>query len=78
MPDLDNRRRLADLYIQYPRPEVTIIHGDRDRSIRVTMGRSLAGLFPDWINYIEVKGAGHVDIYEDDPALIYDALAGKK
>ena len=41
------------------------------------MGRTLAGLFPDWVTYVEVEDAGHVDVSKNHPALIYDALAGK-
>ena len=79
MPDrMDNRKRLADLYVKSPRPGVTIIHGSRDRSIPVSMGRHLAGLFPGWIHYIEVEGAGHVDIYRDRPELVYEALMGER
>ena len=55
----DNRARLAELAARKPRPAVTIIHGDTDNIVPVTMGRELAGLYPDWIHYIELVGGDH-------------------
>ncbi len=78
MPDgLDNRKRLKDLHGKSPQPGVVLIHGEKDRSIPVRMGRSLASLYPDWIVYREIPGGGHVDILETQRPLIYDAIAGK-
>jgi predicted esterase len=55
----DNRARLAELPQHAPRPAVTIIHGDADNIVPVQMGRELAGRYPDWIAYHELKGGDH-------------------
>ncbi|MCE5230713.1 hypothetical protein LLG95_14130 [bacterium] len=55
----DNEKRLAELAARTPRPEVTIIHGDRDQIIPVEMGRALAAAHPGWIQYHELRFVDH-------------------
>lgn len=42
--------------------QVHIFHGEQDRAIPVTMGRTLADLHPDVVTYREIEGKGHNDI----------------
>lgn len=75
IPDkMDNEEYLKELYNRTPRPEVTIIHGDEDRVVPVTMGRELFSLFPSWIHYREIPGAGHSDVIQKTEDLLFQAL----
>ena len=75
MPDrMDNKERLRELSQRLNRPAVVLIHGSRDQTIPVEMGRDLAGLFPEWIVYHEIEGRDHVGILNTHQALILRAL----
>lgn len=54
----DSRARLGELLTRPDPPEISILHGDADGVIPVTMGRELAGMSPK-IDYQEIRGAGH-------------------
>jgi len=59
MPDrMDNRKRLADLYVKSPRPGVTIIHGSRDRSIPGEHGTPSGRAFPRMDPLYRGRGCG--------------------
>ena len=74
-PDgMDNRARLTQLHDAARPPEVTIFHGDADKSLPVKMGRQLAALFPRWIRYREMPGVGHVDILKTSGDRMCQAL----
>ncbi len=73
----DNRSRLAEVAAQPDRPRVTIIHGSGDEIVPVQMGRALAGAYPDWIKYIELKNVRHNDILDDRDKSIVRAMAGE-
>ena len=68
----DNRARLAEMFAAGA-PAVTIVHGDADEIIPVTMGRALAAEFPA-ITYREIAGTGHNSVLHDGQAEIYAAL----
>lgn len=72
----DNRARLAELAFHNPRPKVAIIHGARDSIVPVGMGRSLAALYPQWIEYHEISHADHQSFFQEDKALIYRVMRG--
>jgi pimeloyl-ACP methyl ester carboxylesterase len=75
MPDrMDNKECLKKLSQRLNRPGVVLIHGSRDETIPVEMGRDLAGLFPEWIEYHEIEGGDHVGILKTHEALILQAL----
>jgi pimeloyl-ACP methyl ester carboxylesterase len=65
----DNKVRLAEILQQKNPPKITIIHGDQDEVIPVSMGRSLAA-FSDSITYIEIHGAGHSGLIAQQIELI--------
>lgn len=77
VPDrFDNMARLAELALQHPRPAVVIIHGARDPIVPVGMGRRLAALYPEWIEYHELPKANHQSFFQDEKALIYRVMQG--
>ncbi len=54
--------------------EVTIIHGEDDRIIPVTMGKTLAGMAPDRIQWHPVPGADHNDLLSHAFPLLKDVV----
>jgi pimeloyl-ACP methyl ester carboxylesterase len=75
IPDrMDNGEYLRELHRRIPRPEVTIIHGDQDQVVPVTMGRELFHLFPSWIRYREIRGAGHTDVIQQAEEIFFQIL----
>lgn len=75
IPDkMDNGEYLKELYNRIPRPEVTIIHGNRDQIVPVTMGCELFNLFPSWIHYHEIPGAGHTDVIQKTEGIFFQIL----
>ncbi len=53
---------------------LTVLHGSRDRVIPVTMGRELAAAFGEWIEYVEIPGAGHNDILLEGGNAVFTAM----
>jgi pimeloyl-ACP methyl ester carboxylesterase len=70
----DNRTRLAEIAAQPDRPSVTIIHGDADEIAPVRMSRELAAAHPDWITYVEIRGADHNWLLGIAQREIFDAM----
>ncbi|MES2982046.1 MAG: alpha/beta hydrolase [Verrucomicrobiota bacterium] len=69
----DNEARLAELAARGP-GEVIIIHGSDDESIPVTMGRKLAEQRKDVVHFIEIPGARHNTIQDQNAGNLSDAL----
>lgn len=69
----DNEARLAELAARGP-GEVIILHGSDDESIPVTMGRKLADQRKDVVHYIEIPGARHNTIQEQNAADLSEVL----
>jgi pimeloyl-ACP methyl ester carboxylesterase len=69
----DNEARLAELAARGP-GEVIILHGSDDESIPVTMGRKLADQRKDVVHYIEVPGARHNNIHDQNAGELSGAL----
>lgn len=70
----DNKARLQELSEYNPKPIVTILHGDRDRTIPVSMGRELGKAFPDMIRYWEITGGRHNSILSSAEGQIFAAM----
>jgi len=70
----DNRARLKELLELTNPPEITIIHGTEDDLIPVTMGRELAALSPERINYYEIPERGHSGLIAQELDLIYKIM----
>lgn len=70
----DNRARLTELAASAQPPRVTIIHGTKDETIPVRMGRELAAAHPQMIDFHEVPHASHGSVLILGLPLIYEAL----
>jgi pimeloyl-ACP methyl ester carboxylesterase len=57
-------------------PSITIIHGSKDASLPVEMGRKLAAVNPDLINYYEIPQGDHISILTTHRDLIFHSLLG--
>ena len=73
----DNIGVLSRLYAQTPPPAVTIVHGEKDALIPVSMGRSLAQNLPAPIEFHGIPGASHTGVFWDAKELIYAKLRGE-
>ena len=69
----DNEARLAELAARGS-GEVIIIHGSDDESIPVTMGSKLADQQKDMVHFIEIPGARHNTIQDQNAGILSDAL----
>jgi alpha-beta hydrolase superfamily lysophospholipase len=75
VPDhYDNEARLSELERRQPRPEILIIHGVRDPVVPVDMGRELAHLYPQWIEYEELPGGTHQSFFHQDRERVLQAM----
>lgn len=70
----DNEARLNELVARNPRPQVTIIHGDRDQVIPVEMGRELAAEHKGWIDYRELRFVDHVAVIEISKPIWHEVM----
>ena len=70
----DNVEALRRVCAQTPPPAVTIVHGERDSLIPVSMGRSLAQTLADPIEFYSIPGASHNTVFWDARELIYAKL----
>jgi hypothetical protein len=74
---IDNRKLIRKLLKSPDPPEITIFHGEEDRTLPVRMGRNLRDVAPDRIDYREFPGDSHVGILTTRHKLILTALIGR-
>ena len=70
----DNVEALSRVCAQTPPPAVTVVHGEKDALIPVSMGRSLAHNRPHPVEFHSIPGASHNGVFWDAKALIYAKL----
>ena len=70
----DNTSIISKLVSKESTPKIIIIHGDNDEVIPVRMGRVLAQLKPEIIDYYEIPGGDHNSIISDQTDLIIRRL----
>ena len=70
----DNVAALSRLFAQTSPPKVTIIHGEKDNLIPVSMGRALAESMPNQIEFRSIPGASHFGVFRDARELIFAKL----
>ena len=58
----ENREPLQMVLERNPTPAILIAHGDRDEVVPVEMGRELASLNQEKVEYLEIPDTGHNDI----------------
>jgi len=73
----DNVGALSRVSAQTSPPTVTIVHGEKDALIPVSMGRSLAQTLPNPIEFHGIPGASHTSVFWDAKELIYAKLRGE-
>jgi pimeloyl-ACP methyl ester carboxylesterase len=73
---IDNREIIRQLLSDEEPPEITIMHGAKDASLPVSMGRELAAIDPDRINYLEFPEDDHTSILTTRRDLIFGILNG--
>ena len=73
----DNVEALSRVRAQTPSPAVTIVHGEKDALIPVSMGRSLAQDLPAPIEFHGISGASHNTVFWEAKELIYAKLRGE-
>ncbi len=62
--NFDNRESLRKVRAAQNVGPIHLVHGDQDEVVPVTMGRELRDEFYDIVEYHEIPGAGHRDIFE--------------
>ena len=72
----DNVGALSRVCVQTPSPTVTIVHGEKDALIPVSMGRSLAQTQSDLIEFRSIPEASHQTVFWAARELIYAKLRG--
>ncbi|HTC13056.1 MAG TPA: alpha/beta hydrolase [Chthoniobacterales bacterium] len=60
----DKHVSLKTILAQNEIPEICIFHGEKDDIVPLKMGRALAPLDPHRIKLLEIRGAGHNDIFQ--------------
>jgi uncharacterized protein len=73
----DNVGALSRVCAQTPPPAVTIVHGEKDALIPVSMGRSLAQTLPNPTEFHSMPGASHNSVFWAAKELIYAKLRGE-
>ena len=73
---INNVKLIEELLQREDPPEITIIHGAQDASLPVEMGRELANLNPDLIQYFEIPQGDHSSILTTHRDLIFYSLLG--
>jgi uncharacterized protein len=71
----DNVARLDEIAKRSPRPALTVIHGDSDDIVPVSMSRELVARYAGWAEYHEIKGGDHNMIMLAAEPLIKKAIA---
>jgi hypothetical protein len=74
---IDNREIIGKLLRSDHPPDITIIHGAKDLSLPVKMGRELAEIDPEKITYHEFPEEDHTSILTNQRDLIFRTLTGR-
>ncbi|PLX90322.1 MAG: hypothetical protein C0614_00845 [Desulfuromonas sp.] len=73
---IDNRELLKEILGRSSPPRISILHGDRDQTLPVTMGADLAAVAPEQIDFYRFAEDGHVNILTRRRQLIFSSLNG--
>ncbi len=75
---IDNLALTRRILAGHQKPLITIIHGRKDTSLPVEMGRKLADVNPEFIKYYEIPQGDHISIITTHRDLIFHSLLGAK
>ena len=70
----DNLTALSRVCAQNPELKMTIIHGEKDALIPISMGRKLSQSVPDSPEFHSIPGASHGSVFADAREVIYAKL----
>ncbi len=70
----DNDKRLGEMAARRDPPDVFIVHGTADDVIPVSMGKELAALHPRMIRFIEIPGADHNALIDEQRERLYGLM----
>lgn len=73
---IDNVELVKSILASDQKPAITIIHGSRDTSLPVEMGRKLTDVNPKYIEYYEIPQGDHISILTTHRDLIFQLLIG--
>ena len=75
---IDNEALLKGILAGDVKPSITVIHGSKDASLPVAMGRKLADTNREVIEFREIPEGDHVSILTTHRDYIFHSLLGKK
>ncbi|HSH13017.1 MAG TPA: alpha/beta hydrolase, partial [Desulfurivibrionaceae bacterium] len=75
---IDNRKLIRNLLHTAHPPNITILHGERDLTLPVRMGRNLRDVAPAQLTYLEFPDDDHLSILTSRHDLILAALTGRR
>ena len=73
---IDNRELLKEILGRSNPPRISILHGDRDQTLPVTMGAELAAVAPEQVDFYRFAEDDHVNILTRRRQLIFRSLNG--
>jgi pimeloyl-ACP methyl ester carboxylesterase len=73
---IDNVELVKSILASDQKPAITIIHGSKDTSLPVEMGRKLTAVNPKYIEYHEISQGDHISILTTHRDLIFHSLIG--
>jgi hypothetical protein len=71
---IDNVKLIRNILANANKPSITVIHGSKVSSLPVEMGRKLAAINPDLINYYEIPQGDHISVLTTQRDLIFFTL----
>jgi pimeloyl-ACP methyl ester carboxylesterase len=79
MPNqVDNRELVKTILSKASAPKIIIIHGAKDKTIPVKMGRELSEISPNEIVFHEIADGDHSSILTTNRELIFNSLLGTR
>lgn len=75
---IDNRELLSTLLSAANPPQISILHGKRDTVLPFTMGRDLAQVDPEQIDFYPCANDDHTSILTNQRELIFGLLLGNR
>ena len=75
---IDNEKLIKKVLASDVKPSITIIHGEKDTSLPVEMGRKLADVNSEYVEYYEIPQGDHISILTTHRDLIFHSLLDPK
>jgi len=75
---IDNAALIKSILASEDPPSITIVHGDKDTSLPVEMGRKLRNVNPNLIQFYEIPEGDHISVLKTHRDLIFRLLLGNQ